>query len=64
MVRAGFDAIATTLRGLEHPPADVPTTAEVLWGALHGLVALRRAGRFPAAHQEERIATLVALVTA
>lgn len=63
VVRAGFDAITATLRGLEHPPADVPTTAEVLWGALHGLVALRRAGRLPAAQQQDRIATLVALVT-
>lgn len=63
VVRAGFEAIESTLRGLDHPPTDVPTTAEVLWGAVHGLVALRRAGRFPAAHQEDRITTLVRLVT-
>lgn len=63
VVRAGFDAITATLRTLEQPPADVPTTAEVLWGALHGLVALRRAGRLPATQQPQRIATLVALVT-
>lgn len=63
VVRAGFDAITATLRDLERPPTDVPTTAEVLWGTLHGLVALRRAGRLPAAQQQDRVATLVALVT-
>ncbi|MEU4364489.1 TetR/AcrR family transcriptional regulator [Promicromonospora sp. NPDC023987] len=63
VVRAGFEAIEDTLRHLDNPPADVPTTAEVLWGAVHGLVALRRAGRFPAAHQQERIETLVNLIT-
>ncbi|MCK0116477.1 TetR/AcrR family transcriptional regulator [Isoptericola sp. S6320L] len=62
IVRAGFEAIADTLRRLDDPPADVPTTAEVFWGAVHGIVALRRAGRFPAAHQEERVETLVRLV--
>ncbi|MBO3101174.1 TetR/AcrR family transcriptional regulator [Cellulomonas fengjieae] len=63
VVRAGFEAIEGTLRRLDDPPADVPTTAEVLWAAVHGLVALRRAGRFPAVHQEERLETLVRLIT-
>lgn len=62
IVRAGFEAIEGALYGLDDPPADLPTTAEVLWGAVHGIVALRRAGRFPAAHQEERVETLVRLV--
>lgn len=62
VVRAGFEAIAGTLHRLDNPPADVPAAAEVFWGAVHGIVALRRAGRFPAAHQKERVETLVRLV--
>jgi AcrR family transcriptional regulator len=62
VVRAGFEAIEGLLRSLHNPADDIPTTAEVLWGSLHGLVALRRAGRFPVAHHEERVETLVRLV--
>ncbi|WP_369373914.1 TetR/AcrR family transcriptional regulator [Promicromonospora sp. Populi] len=62
VVRAGFEAIEGTLRRLDNPPAEAPATAEVLWGAIHGVVALGRAGRFPAAHQKERVETLVRLV--
>ncbi|CAM3399262.1 TetR/AcrR family transcriptional regulator [Isoptericola cucumis] len=63
VLREGFEAIAGTLRRLDDPPADVETTAEVLWGAVHGLVALHRAGRLSVENGDRRVDTLVRLVT-
>ncbi|MCK9792771.1 TetR/AcrR family transcriptional regulator [Isoptericola sp. 4D.3] len=62
VVRAGFDAIAGTLSGLESPPDDVATAAEVLWGSVHGLAALYRAGRLSAGNDDGRVEALVRLV--
>lgn len=61
-VRAGFDAIVGTLRLLASPPPDVATAAEVLWGAVHGLAALDRAGRLSGENGDRRVAELVRLV--
>ncbi|MEL7975344.1 TetR/AcrR family transcriptional regulator [Isoptericola sp. F-RaC21] len=63
-LRAGFAAIEGALTGLESPPPDPATAAEVLWGAVHGLVALHRAGRLSAGNDERRVDELVRLVTA
>lgn len=54
-----FDAIVEALRALDQPPADVETTAEVLWGAMHGVATLRRAGRFAPEHHQRRVDQLV-----
>ncbi|MCA5892315.1 TetR/AcrR family transcriptional regulator [Isoptericola sp. NEAU-Y5] len=62
VVRQGFDAITSTLSRLESPPDDVGTAAEVLWGAVHGLAALHRAGRLAAGNEDLRIEALVRLV--
>jgi AcrR family transcriptional regulator len=61
VMRDAFEAIAGTLRRLDVPPTDAETTAEVLWGAMHGLVALQRANRYSPEHQAERVETLVRL---
>lgn len=59
VVRAGFEAIVGALSGLESPPSDPATAAEVLWGAVHGLVALHRAGRLSAGNDDARVGVLV-----
>ena len=61
VMREAFEAIAGTLRGLDVPPPAPETTAEVLWGAVHGLVALERANRYSPGNQAERVETLVRL---
>lgn len=61
VMREGFEAIVSTLRQLDHPPTDVGTTAEVLWGAMHGLVSLQRANRYSGGRDDERVETLVHL---
>ena len=45
-MREGVEAIAGTRRRLDVPPPDAETTAEVLWGAVHGIVTLQRANRY------------------
>jgi AcrR family transcriptional regulator len=62
VMRAGFEAIVGTLTRLAVPPADVATAAEVLWGAVHGLVALGRAGRLSGENGDRRVEELVRLV--
>lgn len=59
VVRAGFEAIVGALSGLGSPPSDPATAAEVLWGAVHGLVALHRAGRLSAGNDDARVGALV-----
>lgn len=58
-MRDGFNAIAGALRALERPPADLETTAEVLWGAMHGLATLGRAGRLKPEQHARRVDELV-----
>ncbi|KLN35667.1 hypothetical protein FB00_05115 [Cellulosimicrobium funkei] len=58
-MREGFDAIADALLALERPPADVGTAAEVVWGAMHGVATLQRAGRFSAENYDRRVDELV-----
>jgi AcrR family transcriptional regulator len=55
----GFAAIADALRALDRPPANLATAAEVLWGAMHGVVTLTRAGRFRHEHHRDRVDELV-----
>ncbi|WP_277208127.1 TetR/AcrR family transcriptional regulator [Isoptericola croceus] len=67
VLRATFEVIAETLRALpaEAPPSSDPeTTAEVLWAAVHGLVALQHAGRMPPERRAQRVDELVRLFTA
>jgi AcrR family transcriptional regulator len=59
VMKEGFAAIAGTLAGLRHPPADPATAAEVLWSAVHGLASLHRAGRLSADADDLRVAALV-----
>lgn len=54
-LREGFAALA----GAIGDDGD-GTVTEVLWGALHGLGLLERAGRLRAKHRDERIAELAA----
>lgn len=54
-LREGFAALA----GAIGDDGD-GTVTEVLWGALHGLGLLERAGRLRAQHRDERIAELAA----
>lgn len=61
VMREAFEAIAGTLRGLDVPPPDPETAAEVFWGAVHGLVALERANRYSPGNEAERVETLVRL---
>ncbi len=61
-LRAGFAAIEGALAGLESPPPDSATAAEVLWAAVHGLVALHRADRLSDGNDERRVDELVRLV--
>jgi len=63
VVRAGFEAIVAVLSGLESPPADVGTAAEVLWGSVHGLAALHRAGRLAPGQDGGRVEALVQVLT-
>ena len=58
-MREGFDAIVGTLLALDRPPSDVGTAAEVVWGAMHGVATLQRAGRFSAENHERRVDELV-----
>ncbi|MFF2268515.1 TetR/AcrR family transcriptional regulator [Cellulosimicrobium cellulans] len=58
-MREGFDAIVGTLLALDRPPSDVGTAAEVVWGAVHGVATLQRAGRFSAENYERRVDELV-----
>jgi AcrR family transcriptional regulator len=58
-MREGFDAIADALLALDRPPSDVGTAAEVVWGAVHGVATLQRAGRFSAENYERRVDELV-----
>lgn len=55
-MRAGFDALAEAL-GDEGDG----TRTEVVWGALHGLSQLARAGRLRPEHREARVAALVVM---
>jgi len=61
VMREGFEAIAGMLRRLDDAPPDAETTAEVLWGAVHGLVALHRAGRLSVENGDRRVEALVRL---
>lgn len=58
-MRAGFDAIVGALRALDRPPPDLETAAEVLWGAMHGVATLQRAGRVKPEQNEHRVDELV-----
>ncbi|ARU51657.1 AcrR family transcriptional regulator [Cellulosimicrobium cellulans] len=58
-MREGFDAIVDALLALDRPPSDVGTAAEVVWGAVHGVATLQRAGRFSAENYERRVDELV-----
>ena len=58
-MRDGFDAIVGTLLALDRPPSDVGTAAEVVWGAMHGVATLQRAGRFSAENHDRRVDELV-----
>ncbi|WP_454728332.1 TetR/AcrR family transcriptional regulator [Cellulosimicrobium protaetiae] len=58
-MREGFDAITDALLALDRPPSDVGTAAEVVWGAMHGVATLQRAGRFSAGNYERRVDELV-----
>jgi AcrR family transcriptional regulator len=62
-LRDAFEVISGTLRTLEHPPSDPETTAEMLWGAVHGLVALQAAGRMPPERRDRRIEEIERLFT-
>jgi AcrR family transcriptional regulator len=59
----GFDAIVDALRGLDRPPADLGTAAEVFWASMHGVATLQRAARFAPDRHERRINELVRYVT-
>jgi len=58
-MREGFDAIVDTLLALDRPPADPGTAAEVVWGAMHGVATLERAGRFSVGNDDRRVDELV-----
>ncbi|MCO7273648.1 TetR/AcrR family transcriptional regulator [Cellulosimicrobium cellulans] len=58
-MREGFDAIIDTLLALDRPPADPGTAAEVVWGAMHGVATLERAGRFSVGNDDRRVDELV-----
>ena len=60
VMQAGFAAIVDTLERLRRLPAAPQTAAEMLWGAMHGLASLHRAGRLSAA-SDERVEALVRL---
>lgn len=60
VMKAGFAAIVDTLQRLERLPAEPETTAEMLWGAMHGLASLHRSGRLSAA-TDDRVEALVRL---
>lgn len=55
-LRAAFAALVAAL-GPDRPQPEF--LAEVLWGALHGLVVLAQSGRIPAAGAEARLEILV-----
>ena len=52
-------AAMSQVRDLDRPPSDVGTAAEVVWGAMHGVATLQRAGRFSAENHERRVDELV-----
>jgi len=58
-LREAFEAIVDALEALDHPPADPGTAAEVLWAAMHGVVALGQAARVSPENQERRVEELV-----
>lgn len=58
-MREGFDAIVDTLLALDRPPADPGTAAEVVWGAMHGVATLERAGRYSVGNDDRRVDELV-----
>jgi AcrR family transcriptional regulator len=58
-LRDAFDTIVGVLRDLDHPPADLQTGAEVLWGAMHGIATLWLAARFSPENQDRRVDELV-----
>jgi len=58
-LRDAFATIVDALRGLDHPPADAETAAEVLWAALHGVATLQLAGRFLPENDERRVEELI-----
>lgn len=59
VMQDGFDAIVAALADLARAPSDLGTAAEVLWGAMHGVATLQRAGRFVPDHQQRRVDELV-----
>jgi AcrR family transcriptional regulator len=58
-MKDGFDAIVRALAARDRPPTDLGTAAEVLWGAMHGVATLGRAGRFDPARHERRVDEIV-----
>ena len=54
-----FGSIVDVLESVDHPPADLGTAAEVLWGAMHGVATLWLAARYSAENQERRVDELV-----
>ncbi len=58
-LRDAFAAIVAALDALDRPPAEPETAAEVLWGAMHGVATLHRAGRFDPRHHQHRVDELV-----
>jgi hypothetical protein len=59
---AALSAAFAELRSAVAPHADgadTETLTEVLWSALHGLVALQRSGRLRSGHEAARIDVLV-----
>ena len=55
-LRAGFEALAAAVSPF---CADAEIVTETFWAALHGLVALERAGRIGPGMRDERIALVV-----
>ncbi|WP_407442203.1 TetR/AcrR family transcriptional regulator [Rhodococcus sp. (in: high G+C Gram-positive bacteria)] len=58
-LRDAFGSIVDVLRDVGHPPADLETGAEVLWGAMHGVATLWLAARYSPGNQERRVEELV-----
>jgi len=58
VMKAAFDAIVGTLLRLRRVPDEPEATAEVLWGAMHGLASLHRAGRL-SADRDQRVDAFV-----
>ena len=58
-LQEAFGSIVDVLRDVDHPPADLGTAAEVLWGAVHGVATLWLAARFSPQNQDLRVEELV-----